>query len=106
MEEKDFNPAEPEQQNDNGWEPFGQKAYIFDVNSGDILQVIYGYSFPNEGERITIWNGPADEQTFENYVVKSRILGVNSQKGSCCWNLYVEHIGTSPANAVEENKKE
>jgi ADP-ribosylglycohydrolase len=89
-------------ESEEGWTPLGQKCYIFDRESGEILQIIYGYSFPHEGERITIWNGPAENQTFENYVVKSRILGVNSQKGSCCWNLYVEHLGTSPANIAED----
>ena len=61
------------------------KTYIFDYNDDKVICVCYTTSIPNISEHIIVYQ----DDTFVNYVVKERVMGVNKELGVSVWNLYV-----------------
>lgn len=64
------------------------KTYIFDVNKDDeaLIVVCYLTAIPDINEEIIVHT----EGKFTHYIVKTRIMDVNSETGGTVWNLYVD----------------
>lgn len=64
----------------------GQRIYIHDCNSGNVMMITYSNDVPNVGEELVIFNKEGQEVTYE---ITKRTMVVYQGNQSCAWKLYI-----------------
>lgn len=64
----------------------GQRIFIHDCSSGNVIMITYSNDVPNVGEELVIYNKDGIETSYE---VTKRIMIVYQGNQSCAWRLYI-----------------